>query len=84
MKVVKLSVHKNTLKQRRTKQFRKDAIDNFKLGINAKDVVGYAYIAWNKEGDVSSGYSVSDQSPFPTHSLPEVAKLTITERLLRE
>ena len=82
MKVVNLSVHKNNKKQREAKEFRKDAVNDFKIGISAKGIVGYAYLTWDKEGTVSTGYSISDSPPFPPHCLPEVAKVSLTARIL--
>ena len=84
MKVVKLSVHKNNKKQREAKEFRKHAISNFKSGVNREGVIAYAYIAWDKTGEISTGYCVPDDSPFPVHSVPEVSKMSLTERILRE
>ena len=84
MKVVKLSMHKNNKKQREAKEFRKNAIRNFKNAVNIHDTIGYAFLSWNENGDMSTSYSVPEESPFPTQTLPEVVKFAFIERLTRD
>lgn len=65
--IVKLSVHKNTLKQHRAKVLRNRMKANVKA-IMTSDINGYALIAWYDDGSCNSCWSVGDTDP---HAMPD-------------
>lgn len=83
-KLVKLSVHKNNRMQREAKQFRKEAVENFKIGINARNVSGYSFVSWNEEGILTTAYSLRNNSPFAAHTIPDLCKMALMRRLLEK
>ena len=81
MNIVKLSVHKNTLEQRKEKQMRKEAVGYFKECINKPNIAGYAIAVWDKNGKIISCSDTSNKkSPITRHTLPETLKMTFIER----
>ena len=80
MKVVNLTVHKNTLAKRRIKEGRKNAVQDMKRLVNNKDIAGYAIATWNKDGDVRAFHHHISDSLITSHTLPETLKMSFTYR----
>jgi len=81
-KIVKLTVHKNTLQKRKDKQMRSDAIKYFKECLNKKDISGYVIAAWDKEGITTSVSHVEKDSPIRRSTLPEHLKSIFLDRFI--
>lgn len=80
MKVVKLTVHKNTLDKRRSRELRAKNIKYCKEVINQPDTVGLAILSWDKTGRVTSYTHVPEGSPITNHTLPETGKSVLIDR----
>lgn len=82
-KLVNLSVHKNTKRQRESKQIRTKAIRNFKDCVNKSDVVGYAIAAWDRDGKVTTCCDTSSKdSPITAATLPESLRTYFLDRFI--
>ena len=79
MKVVSLSVHRNTAQRRRERQVSRDLISDAKKIAGRKDVSGYAIVAWdsNTDADVSWSYTKEINCSI----LPEFVKTSIIRKL---
>ena len=80
MKIVKLSVHKNTLEKRTAKELRARNIKYCKEVINRPDTIGIAVISWDKLGKVTTYTHIPNGSPITNHTLPETAKAVLIDR----
>lgn len=56
-KIVSLSVHRNTAEKRRLRKVSDRLISDAKIMAKAKDVDGYAIVAWNKDTDADVSWS---------------------------
>jgi hypothetical protein len=84
MKVVKLSVHKNTKLQREAKEFRKSAISNFKKMLNNSNATNYVVVAWSDDGCYfDTSWSLSDNSKLSPAATPELVKVALLDKLIR-
>lgn len=83
-KIVKLSLHKNTLEKRKDKEFRGTAVKHFKECINKPGLQGYAIAVWDKEGKTTSCLSVGKDSPITRSLLPEHLKTIFLDRFITD
>ena len=81
-KIVKLSVHKNTLQKRKDKKLRSDAVKYFKECLNKPDIKGYAIAVWDKEGKTTSCLHTEVDSPIRRTTLPEHLKSIFLDRFI--
>ena len=81
-KIVKLTVHKNTLHKRRNKQIRGDAAKNLRECLNNKEISGYAIAVWDKDGLTTSCSHVAEDSPIRRTTLPEHLKSIFLDRFI--
>lgn len=79
MKPVNLTVHKNTLAKRKEKEFRRNAMRDFKESLNKQGIHSYAYVTWSDGGVINTGYNCGKN--LPTEVMPEAAKVALTQRL---
>lgn len=82
MKVVKLTVHKNTLQKRKDKELRGQAVRHLKDCVNQADITGYAIAVWDKEGNTTSCLHVCKNSPITTALAPEHLKGIFLKRFI--
>lgn len=80
MKIVKLTVHKNTLDKRKAREFRAQNIKYCKQVINQPNAVGIAIMSWDKSGKVTTYTHIPEGSPITNHTLPETAKSVLIDR----
>ena len=73
-KIVRLSVHKNTLIQRKRKELRAAGIKSFKDAVNNKDISGYMFVSWNKDGSTQATYNLSDDSKYRVIDIPPLVE----------
>ena len=82
MKVVRLTVHKNTLQKRKDKKLRSDAVKHFKECLNKPDIKGYAAAVWDKDGGTISCCHTELDSPIRRSTLPEHLKVIFLDRFI--
>ena len=62
--IVNLSVHKNTLAQRKAKYTRSRMKEDTRDMMATRDLNGYAIVAWDKQGECRVSWSMGDTDPM--------------------
>lgn len=77
--IVRLSVHKNTLKQHKAKLLRNSMKADIRaMGTN--DLNGYAIVTWNKQGHCNVAWRLGDTDPL---SMPDKVRNAIVRTQTR-
>lgn len=74
--VIKLSVHKNTLKQHRAKSLRR-GMNRKTRALQAPGLNGYAMVAWYDDGSCDSCWSIGDTDPY---AMPDKVRNVLIRR----
>lgn len=78
MSVVKLTVHKNNMMQRKKKQLRAKAVERAKECVKSADIAGFCVIGWDKNGNTKVSWRIEDESPFRLCQVPFLMDQSIT------
>lgn len=78
-KVTSLSVHRNTAQRRRQRQVSADLVSDAKAMASAKNIDGYAIVAWNSDTDADVSWSWTKQ--INCSVMPEFVKGAIQRKI---
>lgn len=78
-KVVSLSVHRNTMTQRRQREVSRSLVADAKIMAKAKDVDGYAIVAWNSDTDADVSWMYTQA--INCSVMPEFVKGAIQRKI---
>lgn len=79
-KPISLTVHKNTLHQRRRKELRKSALEQMSRCIGP-DAAGYTIISWNHDGDANVSWDIRG-GHIHGHMLPMFVHGILAQKLV--
>ena len=82
LKVVSLSVHRNTLQKRRERIASRNLVSDAKAMARRKDVAGYAIVAWAKNTDADVAWCVTDEVNCSV--MPEFVRGAIQRKISME
>lgn len=76
-KIVRLSVHKNTLEKRKQKELKTSAITSFKKSINEKEIEGFFYVVI-REDELRGYCKIDKNSKYRSIDIPEITRKLLT------
>lgn len=82
VKPVVLSVHRNSQAQRQKHEMSREMIQAVKTIASAKQVDGYAIVAWSRDFDYSTATGCGDTLPEPL--VPEFVKGALQHRIYKK
>lgn len=77
--VVSLSVHRNTARKRKEHQTSRSLVSDARQMAQAKDVDGYAIVAWNRDTDANVSWSWTNQ--INCSVMPEFVKGALQRKI---
>lgn len=83
-KIHNLTLHKNTLAEKKQRQLRKSFLCNARTMAKDKTLGGYVIISWDKDGVPNTAWRAGHDSAIPAHLLPAYADSVLTKMLAKK